>query len=170
MACSVEDCSRCSQTVYISLSPESKASLDDPKHNIKIKNLNEQDLVRVMLGWGEMPNNWDLLAYQVGLEEPKERCLLSSVNSCVGSIGPVDQADSYGMETMTLASTSDTYLVYVKNSCGIPYSTVAASHITITDGEDTKKTYLDVPIYNQEIYWLIGCIRQDLNLQQTFQF
>ena len=123
-----------------------------------------------MLGWGEMPNNWDLLAYQVGLEEPKERCLLSSVNSCVGSIGPVDQADSYGMETMTLASTSDTYLVYVKNSCGIPYSTVAASHITITDGEDTKKTYLDVPIYNQEIYWLIGCIRQDLVLQQRFQF
>ena len=122
-----------------------------------------------MLGWGEMPNNWDLLAYQVGLEEPKERCLLSSVNSCAGSIGPVDQADSYGMETMTLASTSDAYLVYVKNSCGIPYSTVAASHITITDGEDTKKTYLDVPIYNQEIYWLIGCIRQDLVLQQTFQ-
>ena len=123
----------------------------------------------MMLGWGEMPNNWDLLAYQVGLEEPKERCLLSSVNSCVGSIGPVDQADSYGMETMTLASTSDTYLVYVKNSCGIPYSTVAASHITITDGEDTKKTYLDVPIYNQEIYWLIGCIRQDLVLQQRFK-
>ena len=123
-----------------------------------------------MLGWGEMPNNWDLLAYQVGLQEPKERCLLSSSNSCTGSIGPIDHADSYGMETMTLASTSDTYLVYVKNSCGIPYSTVAASHITITDGEDTKKTYLDVPIYNQEIYWLIGCIRQDLVLQQRFQF
>ena len=144
VACSVEDCSRCGQTVYVSLSPQS--------------NLN---LVRVMLGWGEMPNNWDLLAYQVGLQEPKERCLLSSSNSCTGSIGPIDHADSYGMETMTLASRSDTYLVYVKNSCGIPYSTVAASHITITDGEDTKKTYLDTPIYNHEIYWLIGCIRQD---------
>ena len=129
------------------------------QRTLKIKT--EQDLVRVMLGWGEMPNNWDLLAFQVGLQEPKERCLLSSSNSCAGSIGPIDQADSYGMETMTLASTSDTYLVYVKNSCGIPYSTVAASHITITDGEDTKKTYLDIPIYNQETYWLIGCIRQD---------
>ena len=118
----------------------------------------------MMLGWGEMPNNWDLLAYQVGLQEPKERCLLSSSNSCTGSIGPIDHADSYGMETMTLASASDTYLVYVKNSCGIPYSTVAASHITITDGADTKKTYLDVPIYNQEIYWLIGCIRQGISL------
>ena len=114
----------------------------------------------MMLGWGEMPNNWDLLAYQVGLEEPKEGCLVSSSSACLGSIGPVDQADSYGMETMTVVSTSDTYLVYIKNSCGIPYSTVAASHITITDGQDTKKTYLDVPVYNQETYWLVGCIRQ----------
>ena len=97
----------------------------------------------MMLGWGEMPNNWDLLAYQVSLEEPKEGCLVSSSSACLGSVGPVDQADSYGMETMTLVSTSDTYLVYIKNSCGIPYSTVAASHITITDGQDTKKTYLD---------------------------
>ena len=124
------------------------------------KSNSEQDLVRVMLGWGEMPNNWDLLAYQVSLEEPKEGCLVSSSSACLGSVGPVDQADSYGMETMTLVSTSDTYLVYIKNSCGIPYSTVAASHITITDGQDTKKTYLDVPVYNQETYWLVGCIRQ----------
>ena len=58
----------------------------------------------MMLGWGEMPNNWDLLAYQVSLEEPKEGCLVSSSSACLGSVGPVDQADSYGMETMTLVA------------------------------------------------------------------
>ena len=118
-----------------------------------------QDMVRVMLNWGEMPNNWDLMAYQVNVDDPEETCLVSSETSCPGSRGPKDQKISNGMETMDLASTSETYLVYVKNSCGIPYSTTSASHITITNGADTTKTYLDVPLYSQETFWLIGCIR-----------
>ena len=112
-----------------------------------------------MLGWGETPNNWDLRAYQVSANNPKDTCMLSSKTSCPGSIGPQDQQDSNGMETMDLGDKSKAYLVYVKNSCGIPYSTVSASHITITNGADTKKTYLDVPNYKKETYWLIGCIR-----------
>jgi len=51
------------------------------------------------------------------------------------------------------------YLVYVKNSCGVPYSTVDASHITITDGYNTKKSYLPVEEYNHETYWIVGCVR-----------
>ena len=116
-------------------------------------------MVRVMLNWGEMPNNWDLMAYQVNLKAPEETCLVSSGTSCPRSRGPKDQKQSNGMETMDLGSTSDTYLVYVKNSCGLPYSSTSASHITITNGADTTKTYLNVPRYSHQTFWLIGCVR-----------
>lgn len=112
-----------------------------------------------MLGWGEMPNNWDLMARQVNTKDPSDSCLVSARSSCPGSLGPRDAKDSHGRETMQLGGRTSSYLVYVRNSCGIPYSTVAASHITITDGVSTKKTYLDVPHYNRETFWLIGCIR-----------
>jgi hypothetical protein len=142
ISCDTNDCSSCSHVVYVSLSP-----------------LVPDGLVRVMLGWGEMPNNWDLKSLQVTIEDPTSTCITSSAESCSGTEGPDDQNVSNGAETMDVSGTSSTYLVYVKNSCGVPYSTVSAAHITITDAFETKKTHLPVEYYNHETFWVIGCLR-----------
>ena len=142
ISCDVNDCSACSRVVYVSLSP-----------NVP------DGLVRVMLGWGEMPNNWDLRSLQVVIEDPTSTCVTNSEQSCGGTVSPDDQNTSNGAETMDVSGTESTYMVYVKNACGVPYSTVSAAHITITDGFDTKKTYLPVQYYNHETFWLIGCVR-----------
>ena len=140
--CNINDCSSCGHDVFVSLSPLVAAGT-----------------ARIMLGWGEMPNNWDLKALQVNMADPTATCVTSSEESCTGSVGPVDQVDSNGAETLDVSSDEYTYLVYVKNSCGVPYSTVSASHITITDGFETQKTYLPVEYYNHETFWIIGCLR-----------
>ena len=142
VSCDIEDCSTCSQTVYVTLSPE----------------IND-DTVRIMLGWGEMPNNWDLKTLQTNLANPSEDCVTDSENDCYGTTSPTDSDNSYGAETLDITSSSYVYLVYVKNSCGVPYSTVDASHITITDGSNTKKSYLAVEYYEHETYWIVGCVR-----------
>ena len=142
ISCNINDCSSCSHVVYVSLSPVVPAGL-----------------VRVMLGWGEMPNNWDLKSLQVEIEDPTSTCITSSAASCSGTEGPDDQNVSNGAETLDVSGTSATYLVYVKNSCGVPYSTVSAAHITITDAYETKKTHLPVEYYNHESFWIIGCLR-----------
>ena len=142
VSCDVDDCSSCENQVYVTLSPV----IDD-------------STVRIMLGWGEMPNNWDLKTLQTNLEDEQDECVTDSENDCVGTTGPVDQDNSYGAETLDVTSSSYVYLVYVKNSCGVPYSTVDASHITITDGSNTKKSYLPVEYYDHETFWIIGCVR-----------
>eukprot|EP00090_Calanus_glacialis_P046780 TRINITY_DN934_c0_g1_i4.p1 TRINITY_DN934_c0_g1~~TRINITY_DN934_c0_g1_i4.p1 ORF type:complete len:3509 (+),score=786.17 TRINITY_DN934_c0_g1_i4:1199-10528(+) len=140
--CNINDCSSCGHEVYVSLSP-----------------MVDEGAARIMLGWGEMPNNWDLRSLQVKIADPTSTCVTSSEESCAGSVGPVDQVDSYGAETLDVSNSEYTYLVYVKNSCGVPYSTVSASHVTITDGYDTQKSYLPVQYYNHETFWIIGCLR-----------
>merc|ERR1719225_526174 len=120
VACDVDDCSSCSHTVNVILSPR----------------IND-DTIRIMLGWGEMPNNWDLKTLQTNIENPLDTCITSAEGSCVD-----------------ITNSSYIYLVYVKNSCGVPYSTVDASHITITDGVETTKSYLQVEYYQHETYWV----------------
>ena len=142
VSCSVDDCSSCSHHVYVTLSPE----ITD-------------DTIRIMLGWGEIPNNWDLKTLQTNLADPLDGCVTDYENSCEGTTAPIDQASSYGAETLDITSSSYVYLVYVKNSCGVPYSTVDASDITITNGKDTKKSYLDPEYYLHETYWIVGCVK-----------
>ena len=142
VTCSVDDCSSCSHHVYVTLSPE----ITD-------------DTIRIMLGWGEIPNNWDLKTLQTNLADPLDGCVTDYENSCEGTTAPIDQASSYGAETLDITSSSYVYLVYVKNSCGVPYSTVDASDITITNGKDTKKSYLDPEYYLHETYWTVGCVK-----------
>ena len=144
VACDVDDCSSCSHTVNVILSPR----------------IND-DTIRIMLGWGEMPNNWDLKTLQTNIEDPLDTCITSSESSCLGTTSPSNQESSYGAETLDITNTSYIYLVYVKNSCGVPYSTIDASHITITDGVETTKSYLQVEYYKHETYWVVGCVRYD---------
>ena len=144
VACDVDDCSSCSHTVNVILSPRIR-----------------DDTIRIMLGWGEMPNNWDLKTLQTNIENPLDTCITSAEGSCVGTTSPSNQENSYGAETLDITNSSYIYLVYVKNSCGVPYSTVDASHITITDGVETTKSYLQVEYYQHETYWVVGCLRYD---------
>ena len=140
--CNVNDCASCLHNVFVSLSP-----------------MVNTGTARIMLGWGEMPNNWDLKTLQVKMTDPSDSCITSSQESCAGTVGPIDQTNSNGAETLDVSNNEYTYLIYVKNACGVPYSTVSASHITITDGFETEKTYLAVENYNRETFWVIGCLR-----------
>ena len=142
VACDVDDCSSCAHKVFVVLSP-----------------VIEDNTVRIMLGWGEMPNNWDLKTLQTNLNDPLDGCVTDHEAHCEGTTSPDDQYSSYGAETLDITNSNYVYLVYVKNSCGVPYSTVDASHITITDGYNTKKSYLPVEEYNHETYWIVGCVR-----------
>jgi uncharacterized protein YfaP (DUF2135 family) len=150
--CNVTDGAGCTPTRLVSLSP-----------------LLPRGDLRVMMNWDELPSDLDIYSVQVETDslatcttnyQDKQGCRGASLdldNTRGGDKGP-ETITYQGFET----ASQYIYMIYIDN-----YSGQAAqfrdseARLTITDGIETVKVSIDPAGYNNEKYWLAGCLRSN---------
>merc|ERR1719187_2756242 len=123
--------------------------------------------LRMIMNWQENPQDMDLHAYQVNMED-KEACqtYYRNMNSCIGVKQDLDNrlGGLESPETITISDISTnshyTYMVFIDDYSNHGRSLQESeAELTVTDGLDTKTYEMpDVARDGSSRYWLVGCI------------
>ena len=150
--CSIEDCSSCSPSVFIPLSPTL-----------------EPGTMRLSLSWGPRPLDLDLQVVRRSFTDWSDECgtSYSQKTGCRLAVLDLDntRGGNNGGETITLNSLDEQqdniYMVFVDNFIGSKVDEFKSSeaHISMTDGVVSHNIDLQASEYKDEKYWLAGCIR-----------
>merc|ERR1712059_46778 len=160
--CSLSSCSTCHPTLLLPLSPAVG-----------------EDMLRLTLGWGVVPENLDLYVVRI----TQIPCITSSILrfGCPGVSMDMDNmlGGDQGLESITfsdVASQQDTvYMVFVHENQPSPldvfsgqianYLDLSAAHVSATDGILSSEITMEAGQYGGETYWLAGCLRLGGNFQ-----
>lgn len=150
VSCDPTACGDCSPTLLVSLSP-------------KLTN----GSVRLIMNWGKKPEDLDVHVFQINQNNLKTcDTYWHKTSQCTGVKLDLDntKGGDKGAESVTFSDISNNnqfiYMVYVDDfSRDAQQFIKSGTHVTIMDGIVAVKSQMDTRNYEQERYWLAGCLR-----------
>jgi len=152
VSCNITSCEECKPGALIPLSPTLSP-----------------DTMRLSLSWAPLPKDLDLQVYRRTWNDWDDSCRTSysKKTGCVTAVFDLDntKGGEHGAETITINTISEqddnVYMVFVDNFYDSKFEEFRNSeaHISMTDGIVSHSIDFQPTDYNNEKFWLAGCIR-----------
>ena len=125
--------------------------------------------LRIIMNWNEEPSDLDIYSIQIDTNT-RATCMTNwqQTSSCTGVSLDLDnvRGGDQGPETITYQSMGSNrqyiYMIFIADYSNQPAQfRDSEARLTITDGVQTVKVNIEEADYNNEKYWLAGCVRSD---------
>jgi hypothetical protein len=165
--CDLNNCGSCKPSVMVSMSPDITG---------------KPDQFRLTLSWAQGETDLDLFVVQRSVNDTSYSCktYFNDNVDCAGvTMNKFNTAGSYNSETVTFNDNNNTdtmiNMVYVKhNPCESPNDPreFLSSNplLSISDGKTTTQLRMKSAFFNDEHYWLAGCIKASKNAFNAYKF